>query len=494
MRLRPYQQTAINETKSILARYKAAMLQLLTGLGKTFVFANITEMARSKDKRVWIIVPRNELLRQSSDTLRAMKIPHGIINAKSNESRAYEVHVASKDTLTRRIKADKIKNWPDLIVFDEAHLNLDAQIRIAEAAPEKTKIIGVTATPERLDGRGLSELYGDISYGPSMQWAIENGYLSNFKYFCPPTEGIDKLHRKGTDYDQKELQELLERKRIFGSAIQHYKQYADKKPCLVFCRSVAAAEDTALRFQAAGYKFLSIDGKMTYEERKKRIEALRNGEIHGLTSCELITYGLDVPVVGCVIMLRPTLSRTLFFQMIGRGLRPSPGKEFCIILDHVNNLLEHGHPIDEHEWNFHGTEKSKKKKGDDIAMASLCPNCFMYFKGDRCDNCNAEKEVKVGKGLVEVEGRLVEIQGPVKLADRPPEEKTEISARIKAFVEARDIKGLLEVADDLGYKPLWVHRQLVDEGQVNVDILKEIAQIKGYKSGWVKLHLKGFRR
>ena len=529
MQLRPYQNRGIDGMRSALARLQSVMYQLATGGGKTAVISQIVFTAISRKYRCWFIVPRNELVRQASDHFFHWKIPHGMITAKYAESRAYLVHIVSKDTLIRRY--DKIKNWPDLLIFDEAHLYIDRQIEIASHVSKKCKIIGLTATPERLDGRGLKRcpiakfapdvkngLYDSIVYGPTLKELIELGFLAPPKYFSPPIFGLEDIHRKGTEYDAAELAKLFKKRAIYGKAINHYRQYADKKACLVFCRSVAASEETAQQFRDAGYRFENIDGRMGYNKRKALIDGLKDGTLQGLTSCELVTYGLDVPRIECIIMLRPTLSRTLFFQMIGRGLRPYPGKEFCIILDHVGNFSEHatgdGGSLAERFsvfWHFDGSEKRKKQKGVAAATLKLCPVCFLYYEGETCPNCGAGRDVKKQPKMEEIDGKLIEITGPVPLNDRDPEEKRDFIDRINGLIdeyntaaaEGKILPGpvgeLLKIAQDLGYSVMWVYHKLNGENKqaVNVPLLHEISRNKGYKPGWAyfkKKELQGHNR
>lgn len=501
MQLRPYQKDQVDGARSVLSRHRSVLLQAPTGSGKTVQFSDITSRATANGHRTWIIVPRNELLRQASDHLAKYRIPHGLIAAGMNESRAYKVHIVSKDTLIRRY--DKIKNWPDLLIIDEAHLYIDRQIEIAEHLPPDTKIIGYSATPERLDGRGLSTasggLYDDIVYGPTLVDLIEMGYLSNMRYFCPPIDGLQDLHRRGTEFNADELEALLQRRKIYGGAIEHYREHAHNKAALVFCRSVKAAAETAQRFNDAGYAFENIDGQMSYAKRKGLIDALRTGKIQGLTSCELITYGLDVPRVECIIMLRPTLSRTLYFQMIGRGLRPSQGKPDCVILDHVGNMQEHGHPLESYDWQFHGREKRTGGEGVSKSVLRLCDVCFLYFEGDTCPNCGGQRKTKKRADMQEVDGRLVEIKGPVELKSRPFEEQREITDRINELCDLCQIRPednvleldlsvveeLLRIAESLGYDAKWVyHRVSADMMAVNYPLLHAIAKVKGYKPGW----------
>ena len=505
MPLRPYQQDQVDGARLVLSTQRSVLLQAPTGSGKTVQFADITARTTKNGHRTWIVVPRNELLRQSSDHLAKYRVPHGLISAGTKESRAYKVHIVSKDTLIRRVRADKIKNWPDLIIVDEAHLNLDFWIWLMEYLPGHTKIIGVTATPERLDGRGLSTksggIYDEIVYGPTIAELIELDYLSMMRYFCPPMlEDIKELHRRGTEYNPDELEALLQRRKIYGRAIDHYKDYARGKPALVFCRSVKAAAETAQRFRDAGYSFEHIEGQMSRKKQAALIDGMRTGRIQGLVSCELATYGIDIPRLECIIMLRPTMSRTLYFQMIGRGLRPSPGKRDCVILDHVGNLQEHGHPLEDYTWQFHGREKRTGGDGVSVSTLHLCDVCFLYFEGDTCPNCGGHRKVKKRQDIEEVDGRLVEVKGPIEFKSRPAGEQREITDRINELIAAcalqpdggglfkideSAVSELLTIAESLGHDAMWVyHRVSCDQLAVNIPMLFAIARVKGYKRGW----------
>jgi superfamily II DNA or RNA helicase len=433
---------------------------------------------------------------QASEKLEKRGVPHGIIAPGYQESKAFSVHVVSKDTLIRRY--DKIKQPPDFCIIDEAHLALERYTEIFDRYPE-TKFLGTTATPERLDGRGLSEIYETLVLGPSIKKLIENNYLSSFRYFWPPLAGLETVHRRGTEYVADELEDLLQKRKIYGDAVKHYRTHADRKPCLVFCRSIGSARETASHFSDAGYKFECIDGTMTPKQRSALIQGLKDGRLDGLTSCELVTYGLDIPRVECVIMLRPTQSKTLFFQMIGRGLRPWAGKQDCIILDHVNNIAFHGHPLEEIEWRFGGKEKRKGGKPElKKEQLKLCPEIqYLYCTKDTCEGCPHNKSGRGKRELDLVDSELKEIDKPVKMAFRVPEERREIEDLIANavldFGNGSDrrimcevVTRLLQISKMIGRKPLWVYRVLTpDRLTVNVTVLHEIARQKKYAPGWV---------
>jgi superfamily II DNA or RNA helicase len=478
-------------------------MQLATGAGKTHIFSEMAKSAQKRGRKIWIMVPRKELLNQASDNLRDNEVIHGMIAPGFVESKAYTVHVVSKDTLIRRY--DKIKTHPEFIIIDEAHIALDRYLEIAGKFPD-SKILGVTATPERLDGRGLSELYETLVEGPSIAELISCDYLTDVRYFCPPIQGITKLHRRGTDYNADELAALLERRKVYGSAIEHYRRHADKKPCLIYCRSVQAAAETAQKFSESGYLFENIDGTMSNKRRRTLIDALKTGKIHGLTSCELITYGLDVPRVECVIMLRPTLSRALFCQMIGRGLRPYQDKYECVVLDHVGNLQEHGHPLEAYNWKFDGKEKRGATGEKAPAALKLCPEIdFMYCEKLSCRGCPHHSGKFRDPRIEYVNTQLVEAGQYISFSDRPMEHQREYVDRINEVVdrykknepniESIAVSEMMQICKELGRQPLWIYNRLnKNKHLVNITLLHEIARQAGYKPGWVYFQKKRLER
>lgn len=522
--LRPYQEKLFLETRVALRKNRSVAVQLNTGGGKSHIFAAITSSAYEKKRRVWICVPKSELLWQASKHLFNRNIPHGIIKSTHKESNAYHVHVISMSTIKRRIKDNKIKNFPEILIFDENHIEILGQKYIVENSPETTKIIGFSATQERFDRNFLKHckaidffnstiwkekpkyngIYDVMVKGPPLNDLIEMEYLSPFRYYSPPIKGLEDLTRRGADYDEKELETFFKRNQVYGKAIKHYRELADGKTCLVYCRSVKAAEDTADQFNAAGYRFASIDGKMTDKQREQRINSLKDGTIQGLTSCEILAVGLDIPSVECVIMLRPTFSRPLFFQMIGRGIRVSPGKKECIILDHVGNCTIHLefeagkslYEIMNVDWKFCGNEpKRGKKKGKNAIIMRFCEKCYQWFMGESCD-CG-HKKAPLASNIKEIDGRLIELKGPISLRERPPEERRQfedmISAAKAAYmagignaeIDYGPIKELCKIAEQLGYSIMWCYHKLNElEYAVNMPLLSSLQHVKKYKHGW----------
>lgn len=556
--LRNYQQDLYNDTREALKTHRAVCMQLATGAGKTPVMAAMCESVLKKDRRAWVVVNREELIEQSSKHLKKWNVNHGKITANAQESRVFKIHVVSKDTLIRRY--DRIKNWPDLLIVDESHLFIDRQAEIISHLSDKSKIIGMTATPERGDGRGLSRkaggVYDILIQGPSIPQLTADGFLTPLRYFSPPIVGLENIKTKGDDYDEEELEELLERRKVYGELVGHYEKYGKGKAALIFCRSVKSAYHTAERFRDKGFNFHCIEGKMSKVERRRLIDALTNGEIDGLTNCEIATYGLDIPRVEYGASIRPTLSRALYFQKIGRILRPFHNpvtgytKEDALFFDHVNLVLEHQEPnypgipphyAPEIEWNFDGTQRRKKEKcpecrhltetdycpyrkqkmteyatrcSDFVKKSSvvLCPHLdFMYCPNPHCATCasNPDKAVKdARKPMVVIDTDLVEATPPIPLKERPREEQREIQDRIGSAVlsyqieeklgrvAADPIGELLKIAEECAYNVLWVYYRLSPEGRktVNIPLLHEIARQKNYRSYWIKCKIEYIKK
>ncbi len=510
--LRTYQQELYLSARRALSVNRSVCIQLATGGGKTAIASAMVSSVYDKNKLAWYITPRRNLVEQASQHFKKWNVPHGIINAVSRESLAFNIHVVSKETLVRRW--DKIKRWADLIIVDEAHLNYEFQLELFRRAPLSTKFIGYTATPERLSGEGLSVegggIYNELIEGPCIPWLMEHDFLCDLKYFSPPLDGLENLHYRGIDYDEEELEQLLQRRKIYGQVIDHYIKYAKGKSALIFCRSVKSAYQTAERFRDQGFSFHTVEGKMPHKKLREILSAHKAGQIQGLTSADLVLYGMDIPRVEFGASLRPTRSRALYMQMIGRLLRPFKDektgyvKQYAIWMDHVNMILEHQdenypgiplHYVPKINWNFHGREKRKCIKSANILS---CPYLdFLYCENPRCSTCehNPDKSVKdARKPMVVVPAELIEAPHPIPLMDRPPEERREIQDRIGEIAREYNqtpapgpVGEILQIADDLGYSVFWAYHRLNNDSRmaVNVPLLAEIARQKNYKPGWI---------
>jgi DNA repair protein RadD len=463
--LRPYQTRDVERLRAAYrSGHRAPLYVLPTGGGKTYTFAYITSQAAARGNRVLILVHRQELLLQSSESLDSIGVDHGLI-APGHTMTTDPVQVASVQTLVRRL--DRITP-PDLIVIDESHHSgAETWGKILRAFPE-ARLLGVTATPCRLDGAGLGTVAGGffdcMVQGPTIMDLIEEGYLSRPKVYAPPT-GVDLsgVHTRMGDYVKSEMAAAIDKPKITGSAVEHYRRLCAGVPAIAFCASVAHAEHVAEEFRTAGFRAASIDGGMADGERKGRIRDLGSGGLQILTSCDIISEGTDIPVVGAALLLRPTQSLGLFLQQVGRALRPYPGKQHAVILDHVGNCLRHGLPDEEREWSLEGHKGSRASaKSQDVNVRTRqCERCYgVHRPAPRCPFCGHEYD---DAPLPEqVDGELREID----------EEQAEFLRRAKrrevgkAVAMANSLAELQALAKEFGYAPGWAwHRWQMKRGR-----------------------------
>lgn len=415
LELYDYQTGIIDRLRSgIRAGFRSPLVVSPTGSGKTVMFAWLAGALMAGRKRTVILNHRKEIADQIHDTLDDYGLPHDSIQSGNNYYNPNKaIHVASAFTAVRRLPKIQV---PDYLFVDEGH----------HAIPDSTwgKIvaywrhynprlvtIGWTATPERLSGEGLGQTYDHMIIGPDVAELIEKGRLSKYKMFAPP-EQVDtsSIARARGDIVKGKAAEVVDKPKITGNAISHYRKYLNGAPTLAFALSVKHAENIAAEFRAAGFRAASIDGKMSTKDRKERNRDFASGQLNVMTSCDLISEGYDVPgAIGC-INLRPTDSLALCLQQWGRVLRTAPGKEFAYILDHVGNSAKHGLPDSPRDWTLEGyADKKTKRDPDDIAIRQ-CPacGCINTIQAKECKDCG-EKFIAKERSIEEVEGELEEV-------------------------------------------------------------------------------------
>lgn len=449
--LRGYQNTGVGDIRgSYKSKYNAPLFVLPTGGGKTVVFCHIAQQTSQKKKRVTILVHRVELLRQTSKALTKSGVEHGLINPKYTPNFNAMVQVASVQTLVKRLH---MVQPPDLIIVDEAHhANAGSWKKILQAFPN-AKILGVTATPCRGDGRGLGVesggVFDDLVLGPQISELIELGYLVAPIVYAPPKKlDLSKISIVRGDYDAKQVATVVDKPTITGDAVQHYMRLCHGVPAVVFCVSVQHAEHVADEFRSRGFRAYSVDGSMDDDMRSRIINGLGDGTVDVVTSCDLISEGTDIPSIGCAILLRPTHSTGLYLQQVGRALRPAPGKQHAIILDHVGNVLKHGMPDDDREWTLEG-KKRKPKRGDQEQNINVqqCQNCFaVHHPSPACPICGFVKPVK-DEVPQQIDGELVMITDQQRAAIK--------KQRSKEIAQAQTLDDLKAVAKKYGYHHGW---------------------------------------
>lgn len=462
IQLRPYQQRAIEDIRAQYHAGKRAPLFVLpTGGGKTVCFSYMVASAVSRGQTVWVLAHRAELLGQISRTLVQFGVRHGLIAPGMPGDREAPVQVASVFTLVRRL--DRYPA-PTLIICDEAHhaVAKSSWGAIFQKFPQ-AKRLGVSATPCRLSGEGLGELFDCMVQGPTLAELIAIGALSPYRLFAPAGEmDLSGLRSRGGDYMRDELAAAVDKPTITGSALTHYQKLAAGKRAVAFCVSVEHAQHVAAQFAAAGIPSASVDGAMDGDTRAKILSDFAAGTIKLLTSCDLISEGFDVPAIEAAILLRPTQSLALYLQQVGRALRLFEGKTHAIILDHANNCARHGLPDDARLWSLDGTGKKTGSKATEVPVKS-CPACFatVMAQATAC-SCGHTFVVKP-RTLAEVEGELVEVElkRQAAAAAELAAERDRLDAR-RAQGRARTEAELVAFATSKGYaRPHFWARQVM---------------------------------
>jgi DNA repair protein RadD len=447
MNLRPRQQKAVDDIVAAYKQgYKAPILRASTGFGKTHTSATIIRRALAKGKRVWFLAHLKELLQATSARLLTENIPHGWIASGAISDRRQAVQVAMVQTLVRRL--DRYTP-PDLIIVDEAHLAVAQTYQTifewAKAGPKfwqpgGAHLLHLTATPRRLDGRGMGEVSDIIIETCGTQDLIDEGLLAPIRYFAPSTPDLTGVRTTAGEFNQGDLRDAMDKPKITGSAVSHYQKLAHGRPAVAFCVSIEHAQHVAAEFRAAGYRAVAISGESDPIERDAALTGLQGGQIDVVCNCALWVAGVDAPAVSCIILLAPTQSVVKFLQSVGRGLRTHPGKPDCIVLDHAGNVDRHGMPTDEREWTLDGAGPKEKKQKSEVSVKT-CPKCFAVVHS-QATHCLCGHEFEPQKRVIEqVDGELKEIAAQAaKKEQRREQGRAQTEADLVAIGRARGMK------------------------------------------------------
>jgi len=438
------------------------------------MFSYITTHAAAKANRVIIMAHRSEIVAQISEALDVMGVRHGRIQPGHNMTDDL-VHAGMVQTVARRI--DLIPA-PRFLIIDEAHHAISKSYRDIVSAWPDAKILGVTATPQRLDGRGLGAIFDHMVLGPTPAELIAGGWLAPYTYLAPPSRvdlsGVGKI---AGDYITDQLAAAMDRPTITGDAVTHYQQHLPGRPAIAFCVTVEHAEHVAAQFAAAGISAASVDGTMDRATRRDRIQGLAGGKYRVLTSCALISEGLDVPAVAGVIQLRPTQSLSMFLQQIGRAMRPKADRSHAVILDHVGNVGRHGLPDAARNWSL--TDKQKKK----AHPTQQCDVCFRVFAAGPGWKAAALAETECEEPTDPDCVLRAESQSA------PPAPPKQVDGALQVVTSTPEWTGGCDILSAGG--PEW--RALLARADTR-EKLDQIRRARGYKPQWVHFIMSGRAR
>lgn len=439
MQLRPYQTETLRKVAQAFTQgFHRPCVASACGSGKTVMFAWMAQTIQSKGRTVWFLVHRKELLDQTVETFDRFGI----------ECRT--IHIGMVATVANHF--DRYPE-PHTIIFDECHFSAaKTWQKIIDAFP-KAYIIGLTATPCRLDGKPLNSIYDTLIDGPQAAELIADGYLAPYRYFAPAVADLSALKRKGSDFDGEQASDILTQRAVFGDVIGHYNALAPGKKAICYCASIRHSKAMAAEFQAAGIGAAHFDGDTPPKERTQIIEDFRAGRIQILCNVDLISVGFDCPDCECCILLRPTMSTALCIQQACRALRPAPGKT-AIILDHVGNVFRHGLPDEPRHWSLEGgMQKRREYTAEGRLSIRTCLRCYSAYPGEvkECPYCHepAQLTTQELKNIKEI--KLQEVKA------RREQEAAVAAAGAQSPDDCKTMAELVAFAKKKGYKPQWAY-------------------------------------
>jgi ATP-dependent helicase IRC3 len=345
--LRPYQEEALAaimeaETKGI----RRQLIALPTGTGKTVIFAHLLQQRRD---HALVLAHRDELIEQAAAKIRVVDpgARLGICKAERDEWQ-HQITIASIQTISRMYRLERIpQDHYRTIVVDECHhATAESYMRVLDYfgafSGDGPLAIGFTATPERADEDELGAVFEEIVYRRDIESMIRDGYLCDLRAVQVQV-AIDcgLLRMRAGDYDAEELGTALEKANAPAHVAGAYMEHACGRKALVFTPTIALARMMAGEFRNRGMAAESLSGETPLEERRAILRRLTSGVTKVVANCAVLTEGYDEPSVDCIVIARPTQSRPLYIQMIGRGTRTFPGKNDCLILDLVGATSRH---------------------------------------------------------------------------------------------------------------------------------------------------------
>ncbi len=342
MQLRPYQEAAIEAIWNEWSKpeINKTLLVLPTGTGKTICFAKVAEEAVRRGKRVLILAHREELLQQASDKIKtACGLDTATEKAEQSCIGQWErIVVGSVQSLCREKRLALFsKSYFDVIIIDEAHHAISSSYQAILNYFDEALVLGVTATPDRGDMKNLGEIFDSLAFEYTLPKAIKDGYLSRIKVqTLPLTIDFSNVKIMAGDFASKDVGRVLDP--YLDQIADQLAKYTDRK-IVVFLPLIETSQRFCSLLNERGLKSVEVNGNSI--DRNEVTAAFAEGRYNVICNSMLLTEGWDCPSVDCVVVLRPTKSRSLYAQMVGRGTRLSPGKDDLLILDFLWHVERH---------------------------------------------------------------------------------------------------------------------------------------------------------
>lgn len=439
IQLRDYQQILYQRTREAFRHGKRVLVVAPCGAGKSYIFS---AMAQNTKGDVLVLVHRRELKEQHEKLLQSL----GITNAR------VETYQTERNRLGRYPK-------PRLLIVDEAHLSRSrGWSEIVEYY--NTYTVGLTATPVRLDGKPLGDIYQSMVQGITTKELIQQHRLAPYEYYAPVTVDTDNLRVQAGDFLLKDLELLMSDRAIYSDALKSWQRIAGGEKTIVYCITIDHAKQTAQLFTDAGYPAVEIDGNTPPKKRDQIMQDFRDGKIMVLCNVGIISEGVSIDDISCCLLLRPTESHALYWQQAMRCMRYQPGK-VAKIIDCVGNYSRNPLPDADVEWSLtKSIKKSPRLTPAGDFKIRTCKECFMVFPtASACPFCGAAYELhpKEIKAHEEIELQRITEDQKRELERAKRQRRMEVGMCTK-FEE------LLQIQKERGYKNGWAFRMAKMKG------------------------------
>lgn len=411
-----------------------------------------------------MIVKGRSLVQQAHERLLRENVDHGVyMNNHHHHDPRHKIQLCSIDTM----RARGLTPPADLIVVDEAHLATSKSFRDFLTWYPDAFILGVTATP--FVDEPLDHIAEVVVKPVTVQELVDQKFLVPLRYYAPRTPDLSAIKTTAGDFNQEQLSTKMSESLLVGDVVSEWRKNGQGRPTVAFAVDVRHAQTLCAAFQEQNIRAACVDARTPLEVRREKIEDLRCGKLSVLTNCGVLTVGVDMPHVSCLILARPTKSYNLHIQICGRGTRVSPNKTDCLILDHAGNVTRHGFITEERDAIIDGKPSEAK-----LDSAITCFSCYAVFMraqmiNDCCPMCGVpvnKEQIEKSRTLKRVDGELVEI--------------IELTEEQKAI---REMKLLKKERKRKGYAAGWVFYQM--QARFGSEMTQKLMP-KRVKPSWIK--------
>lgn len=461
--LRDYQRRAVEETEALLPT-ESVCLVAPTGSGKTVMGASLAARYQhsTPDARVLVVTHRVELVEQWREALEMLGLDVGILAGRRAENTEADTIVAGWQTLVSR---SGVRPAATLLIVDEAHHAQAAEWKsVLDAYPE-ARVLGLTATPQRRDGRPLGDIFTKLVVAAQYSELIRAGHLVPCRLFRPPEP-------LGTDLAQEPL--------------AAYQKYCPGRSCIVFSRTIEDAEQTAEAFTAAGYPAACISADTPAFTRADLVDQFRSGELRALTCVFTLTEGFDHPATEACILARGCSHTGTYLQMVGRVLRPAPGKTEALIVDLPGISHVHGIPTEDRSYTLDGRPISTSAA---LRVCAACGYTWQPEGSSQCPSCGyTPPAIEAPKPRI-YDMALVEVYAG---SMTPDDAKLREWTRLRQLATERgwSLSFAAKEFEKLFHERPPLSNVTDDERRREHAKLQAVASKKGYKPGWVAYRYK----